>query len=205
MQETNMNIAVLILAAGTSSRMGRIKQLLPWRTTTLLGNAIENALGIENSDVFVVLGAHSEKIRERIGKANVVCLDHRDWKKGLGSSIAFGMRHVITAERTRPAVLILLCDQPLIDSVFLNTMVETFEKNKNGIVATAYGNRVGVPAIFDATYFSELRDLGEDKGAKNIIEKYKNDVLILKPDGKEIDLDTLEEYQSLISKISQTK
>lgn len=205
MQETDMNIAILILAAGASSRMGQIKQLLPWKKTTLLGNAIENAQGIENSDIFVVLGAHSEKIKEGVGIKNVEYVTHTDWEKGLGSSIAYGIRHIVATERLYSGVLIMLCDQPLIDSVYLNTMVDIFVNKGKGIVATAYGNRVGVPAIFDKKYIPELIELREDEGAKKIIGKHKIDVLILKPGGKEIDLDTLEEYKNLISKIAQTK
>ncbi|MFK5972678.1 MAG: nucleotidyltransferase family protein [Flavobacteriaceae bacterium] len=205
MQETNMNIAVLILAAGRSSRMGQSKQLLPWKTTTLLGNAIETALGIKNADVFVVLGAHCEIVKAHIRKSNVVCLEHTDWEKGLGSSLAFGMGSIVETKKTYSAVLILLCDQPLIDTVYLATMVDTYLHNGKGIVATAYANRVGVPAIFETTYFSELMNLSEDKGAKSIIENHKNDVLAISPAGKEIDLDTMAEYQNLILKVPQKK
>lgn len=205
MQDTDMNTAILILAAGTSSRMGQIKQLLPWKKTTLLGNAIENAQHIENSDVFVVLGAHSEKIKEGVAISSVVYIDHTDWEKGLGSSIAYGMQCIEATERKYSRVLIMLCDQPLIDSVYLNTMVDTFKNIEKGIVATAYGDSVGVPTIFDKKYIPELVELGEDEGAKKIIGKHKTDVSIINPGGKEIDLDTLEEYKNLVSKISQTK
>ncbi len=202
MYKTDTHIAVLILAAGASSRMGRIKQLLPWKKTTLLGNAIESAQDLENPDIFVVLGAHVDKIKENSVVKNIVCIDHTDWEKGLGSSIAFGIRHIVATRGDYHGILIMLCDQPLIDSIYLNVMVDTLKKNTKGIVATAYGNRVGVPAIFDKKYFPELMELNEDKGAKSIIGKHKYDVSTIRPDGKEIDLDNLEDYKNLISKIS---
>ena len=54
--------AILMLAAGASERMGRPKQLLPYKNTTLLGHCLSQAAGIEDTDLYLVLGAFHEEI-----------------------------------------------------------------------------------------------------------------------------------------------
>lgn len=195
-------IVALILAAGESSRMGTPKQLLPWRETTLLGNCIENARKVCGKDVFVVLGAHAERIKKNTNTTNVTSIENNTYSTGLGSSISCGITHLQESVHDCQGVLILLCDQPLIDVAYLGAMIATFKKDKKGIVATSYANRVGVPAIFDAKYFVALKELKKDYGAKKILEKFKDDVVAILPKGKEQDIDTIEAYEILFQKHS---
>ncbi|MEX0362442.1 MAG: NTP transferase domain-containing protein, partial [Allomuricauda sp.] len=118
-------ISTIILAAGASTRMqGTVKQLLAWGKTTLLGNAIEQAKPV-SSQVYVVLGANARHISESMEiKANVV--HNPDWKTGMGSSIAFGINEVMKSDVIPQAVLIMLADQPLIDSSFLTELKTNF-------------------------------------------------------------------------------
>lgn len=192
------NIAILILAAGTSSRMGnRIKQLLPWGDTTLLGNAIEKAEASMADDYYIILGAHIESIKVAMKLNNSKVIHNPDWQNGLGSSIAIGVHHLTLTHKTYDAVLIMLADQPLIDTDYLNAIVAMCQNNKASIVTTAYKNRSGVPAIFAAQHFSELKKLNKGFGAKDIINQYKDATLVINPDGKEVDIDTWDEYQKL--------
>ncbi len=193
------NIAILILAAGTSSRMeNRIKQLLPWGNTTLLRNAIEKAEASIADDYFVILGAHIESIKVAMKLDASKVIYNPNWQNGLGSSIAIGVHHLISTHKMYDAVLIMLADQPLIDTDYLNTMITMRQDNKASIVTTAYKNRSGVPALFGAEYFSELKKLNKGFGAKDIINQYKDAILVMNPDGKEIDIDTWDEYQKLL-------
>lgn len=196
--KTSNKIAILILAAGTSTRMGTPKQLLPWKGTTLLGNIIKNALAVSATNVFVVLGAYAKKIKIGVDTGNIVFIDNPNYKSGLGSSLACGIEYLIKHDHEYQAALILLCDQPLLDSAYLDSIVTAFYKGGKGIVATAYGNRAGVPAIFDRKYFSELKTLNNDFGAKKILERHNEDLLTIKPMGKEQDLDTIEDYKAFI-------
>ena len=79
--------AVLILAAGSSSRMGVPKQLLQWKGTNLLQYCINSVKDINADAIFLVLGANSEKIRSKIDTNQITVLYNHNWKKGLGSSI----------------------------------------------------------------------------------------------------------------------
>jgi molybdenum cofactor cytidylyltransferase len=191
------NIAILILAAGASSRMGRPKQLLPWKNTTLLGNAIRNAKKSIAKDTFVVFGANSALIRKKIQEKNIVFIDNDLWRSGLGSSIARGVGFIKTKELQYDGLLITLADQPLINSDYINLIIESFYKEGKGIVATAYINRVGVPALFSSIYFESLIILDEDYGAKQFLEKNKNDIFKLDAGDKVLDVDTVKDYEEL--------
>jgi len=89
----------------------------------------------------------------------------------------------------------------LIDAPYLNCLIDTFTEEKKGIVGTSYGTRVGVPVIFGSKYFAELQKLYEDFGARDIILKNLSDCMSLKTDGKEFDIDTKEDYRTLLGRL----
>ncbi len=63
---TEKEMAIVILAAGAGTRMGKIKQLLPGSKHSILEEAIEKVLKLKSPNVFVVLGAHYETIEPSI-------------------------------------------------------------------------------------------------------------------------------------------
>ncbi|NOY47057.1 MAG: nucleotidyltransferase family protein [Chlorobi bacterium] len=192
------NIAILILAAGDSTRMGTPKQLLKWKNTTLLGHAIETVQKSNAFKICVVLGANHNLINTKINNYQVEVLVNESWEKGLGSSIAFGVNHLLKSDTNFDAVFIMLADQPLIDSVYLNKVLDTYEIGKRQIIATTYkGEKQGVPVLFDAIYFEELSQLNDNKGAKRILQKYFKNVSAISADNLVSDIDTLEDYQRL--------
>lgn len=194
----NENMAVLILAAGQSSRMGKIKQLLPWKNTTLLGNAVKNAQTI-SKNVVVVLGAFAAKIKTEADLKEVRCIENKNWEDGLGSSLAFGINFLRNSSKEYKAILVLLGDQPLIDTLYLKSIVTSHNNTKKGIIATAYGNRAGVPALFSVKYFEVLGELKGDNGAKKVINSNINDTVMLPPHEKTIDIDTVEDYKKILN------
>lgn len=191
------NIAILVMAAGTSSRMQGIKQLLPWEESTLLENALKNANASKAQTVLTVLGAYKKEILNSISLGKQDYVYNPNWKSGLGSSIACGTRHLVDSDKKYTGILVFLADQPLIDYRYLNTLITQFLESPYSIVATDYGNRVGVPAIFAAAHFTALMQLGSDFGAKEIIKTHGNEVLKISADGKELDIDTQEEYERM--------
>lgn len=201
--ETSTDIAVLILAAGESKRMGEPKQLLPWKDGTLLENAIKTARASNTSDIFVVVGSNSDDIKATILQEEIVVLENLNWKNGLGSSISRGVTHLMESNKQYKGVLILLCDQPFISSTYLNQIIGLFEKNEEKIIATDYGKKAGVPALFGKTFFSELRRLNDDFGAKNILEENKEDLVRINPKGNQLDLDTPEDYKTWLNSSSK--
>ncbi|WP_298882031.1 nucleotidyltransferase family protein [uncultured Polaribacter sp.] len=190
----NMNsIAVLVLAAGKSSRMKDIKQLLKINNKTLLETALENGKKINPNNVFCVLGAHAEKIKKETSTKNITYIFNNNFEKGLSSSIVCGVNYIAKEHSNLTSILILLADQPKIDFQFLNELVSIYQKNTTKIVASSYGDKKGVPAIFPKIYFEKLKLLKGDKGAKEFLNSHNIDVASINS-LKLIDIDTKEAY-----------
>lgn len=192
-----MKVSMLLMAAGGSKRMGAtVKQLLPWKDTTLINNAIHTALQTNAQHLKVVLGAHAAEIRKLIC-GNVDCCTCNDWEKGLGTSISYGVQNIMRSDEKPDKILIMLADQPFIDTAFLNLLIHTAVTSEKLIVATRYKGRAGVPAIFDKALFEALIDLEGDTGARGVIKKYIDNAVLLKNEEAERDVDTISDYQSL--------
>lgn len=194
------NTTILIIAAGASVRLGSPKQLLPWGNTTLLGNTVKQALktGIEN--VNLVLGADFEQVEASVSKYKLNVHNHANWQQGMGSSIAYGVAQILQQEKEVEAILILLADQPLIDSAFINKLLQCYEQHPQHITATSYGNRRGVPALFPKVFFSELVQLKGDEGARKLLNNITTPIITIDAGNKLADIDTLEDYQKLKSR-----
>jgi molybdenum cofactor cytidylyltransferase len=189
-----MNIAALILAAGSSSRMGEAKQLLPWSQDTLLGNAVRAANRSKAEKVFVVLGAEAKRIKTTLHGLKSEVIINQNWSSGMGSSVSCGVTGILNSEVDLKGILVMLADQPFIDEDYLNSLVQHFQANDGKIIATKYGTKMGVPAIFDKTFYSALKDLNGEEGASSLILKNKESCFGVDPGKKAIDLDTQEEY-----------
>ena len=200
MKTSAPNIAIVILAAGASSRMGRPKQLLKWGNDNLLNHTINTALKTNASEVIVVLGANHDLIKNQIVHQSITILNNKDWKLGLGKSIACATEYVLKVKPETQGILIVLADQPLINSDFLNEIIEGFSTGQNQIIATAYNHdRKGVPALFDKFYFYELTTLSDDFGAKQLLKLHESSTIILNPPVENQDIDTLDDYNDLCS------
>ncbi|MFS4491879.1 nucleotidyltransferase family protein [Maribacter sp. 2308TA10-17] len=194
------NIAILILAAGESSRMEeQIKQILPWNDTNLLGHALQQAKGSIAKSVFTVLGAYEEIIKAEVDFDANSIIQNPNWQNGMGSSIAAGMDYFASKALDYDAVLIMLADQPRIDTNYLNKMIGNWKGNPSKIITTQYEHRSGVPAIFGKEHFQKLQKLKKDFGAKDIIASQEDLILALNPEGKEIDIDSWEGYQEILN------
>ncbi|WP_297795931.1 nucleotidyltransferase family protein [uncultured Eudoraea sp.] len=195
----NSQVAILILAAGSSSRMGKIKQLLPWKGSTLLENTIRTAKSSMAGEVLVILGSNAGLIKESIHNINDVnIIENTKWRKGIGSSISCGINYLTAYEKDIRAVIILLADQVLINSEYLNRMIELYTRGKKDLIATKYGHKTGVPALFDQFYFKDLSKLDEDHGAHNLLKRFTDKIYTLDTFGKTFDVDTQEDYNKLL-------
>jgi molybdenum cofactor cytidylyltransferase len=191
-----MKTAILILAAGESSRMGEAKQLLPIGNKTLLGIAIEGALKSKADSVYCVLGAHSEVIQKTIKHYSIKIIDNNEYQLGLSSSIIKGIDCLKTEHFDN--VLIMLGDQPNVDQAYLNQLMDAHHNNPTKIITSSYDGSFGVPAIFPKSYFNQLLHLKGDKGAKNFLNSAKVEVLGYNSD-QLTDIDTTKDYLDFLN------
>ena len=202
MDEINKNsdIGIIILAAGASKRFGKPKQLLEFEEQTLLERIAENAIqtGLET---VVVLGANAEKIGKSIENLSVETVINEDWQSGMSSSLVEGLRKMLEIKNDLQAVIILLCDQPLIGKNTILKLIETQKSTNQMIVASRYAETIGVPALFMQEVFDELLNLNKEIGAKSIIEKYaETDLATISVPEAEFDIDTEKDFERLKTK-----
>ncbi|WP_291867385.1 nucleotidyltransferase family protein [Maribacter sp.] len=193
----NNAIAIVILAAGSSSRMKTIKQLLPWKGSTFLGHTIQVAKASLAQDVYVVLGANADQIILECNKHSVNYLVNKVWQEGMGTSIACGVKHLLQTKKPYTGVLILLCDQPFINTDYINKLIIAYKKSPKNSIATKYKHGVGVPALFSQASFKELSLLSQDFGAKDILRKEENQRIDILPNFDTTDIDTEKSYNLL--------
>jgi molybdenum cofactor cytidylyltransferase len=179
--------AIILLAAGCSSRLGRPKQLLPFRGKTLLRHAAEVALAAELGPVFVVLGAVVEECREALLGAPVTLLINEAWDEGMGGSIAVGAQHL--DETVHGAAIVMLCDQPGIAPVMLRELDRKQRMSGAVVVASRCDGVLGPPALFAASLFPRLRVLRGAQGARGLMRDEVNVVAIECPEAA-WDIDT---------------
>lgn len=194
MAEKFKNLALVILAAGNSQRMGSCKQLLPWKNSTLIDHAMDQALKSSADQVYVVLGAHKELITKETGMQQVHVVFNPDWVDGMGSSISIAVQRIQEDNENFEGVLLTLVDQPLIELSHYNNLINRFLDTKK-IVATKFDDTFGVPAVFPKKYFHHLIELQGAMGAKSIIQLHSNNSEMIVSDNAVVDLDTPEEYQ----------
>jgi len=190
-------VSVIILAAGSSSRLGRPKQLVEINGTPLLLISVREALKAEFSSVLVVLGANAREHENAIQDLPVDIIMHPEWEKGMGSSLKAGLEHMIKSRPDTSAVIIMVCDQPFLTHTHLNTLYEHYQKTKNPIIASRYNQTLGVPALFDQAFFTQLLNIKDDQGAKAIIARHQSLAEFIDwPEGR-YDIDTSADLKSI--------
>jgi molybdenum cofactor cytidylyltransferase len=190
-------IITLLLAAGESARMGRPKQLLTYKNKTLLQHAVETALSI--TPVTIVLGANHEAHLQAIKQFPAQHIINQNWQSGMGSSLKAGLTHCIENNAELEAVIVMVCDQPLITRRHLEDLITQHHATTRTIIATEYAQTRGVPALFKRDIFSQLLAIDNSQGAKKIIaQNHNNAISICFQDGA-IDLDTEQDYQSFLN------
>ena len=160
-----MRSAALVLAAGASTRLGEPKQLVQLNDETLLDRAVRLATEAGYEPVVVVLGAHAKRIEAECDLRKTWVVVHAGWAEGMGSSIRAGME-LVQGFAEVSGVMIMTCDMPEVTVAHLRGLAAEPE----GMLASAYAGRRGVPAFFPRVWFSELLALHGDAGARELLQ-----------------------------------
>ena len=193
-----MKTGVILLAAGSSSRLGRPKQLINYQGKTLIQKAIDEAQNSQADCLLVVLGANPNLIQTGFDHTKTPFVINPNWQFGMSSSMQAGLRFLME-KKAIDQVLLMLCDQPFVDASLLDQLITKKEESGKGIVASAYSNTSGVPALFDRRYFEELLQLTGSEGAKKVIFNHQAEVQALDFPLGAVDLDTEEDVNKFLS------
>ncbi len=185
-------LAVLILAAGSSSRLGYAKQLLEYKGETLLQIAVKKALSL-TKNVYIVLGHERQRCEKNLENYKVNTLFNKEYKDGMGTSISFGIKALNEFEYS----MIMLCDQPFIPLIHFENLVKN--KNKEKIITSLNlsNSKKSVPAIFPKKYYKQLEELNKDFGARYLLQTQETIDLGLEKEFY-VDIDTIEDLKLLI-------
>ena len=189
-------VAGIILAAGTSSRMGRPKQLLPFKGKTLLAWAIEAAIQSSLTQVILVLGHNTADIQKTLDFPDLSIIHNPEYQQGQSASIRHGIKALDTSI---DAVMFLLGDQPLLKPKTINTLIAAYREKHGLIVAPTFQGNRGNPVLFDRLLFPRLETLSNDSGGRILFKEYADQINLVEVDdpGIHIDVDTLDDYEEL--------
>ena len=197
MNNDKKDTALIILAAGNSSRLGHPKQQLRFEGGSLLERAVQAGLDSPGRPILVVLGAYHDDILQQSDLKSTKMLIHQGWKRGMGSSIKAGLKELLK-EKNPDQIIIMLCDQPFVDGKLLTHLIHKQQETGKGIVACSYGDTVGVPVLFAQAYFPRLLAMEDMEGAKKILEQNQQDLATVPFAMGDIDIDTQEDYRQLL-------
>lgn len=189
--------ALIILAAGASSRLGYPKQTLLYKGRTLLEIAIEAGLKSKCKQVTVVLGANADKIEPGIQDYPINIIHNAGWEVGMGSSIALAINTIQEDKAIKQAV-IMLCDQPFVTGRLIDSLLYKQQETNKKIIACTYKDTIGVPVLFNRSLFNELTLLQGQEGAKKVLNVHPDDIATIPFEKGGVDIDTVADYEELL-------
>lgn len=196
---TKNEIGAIILAAGMSSRLGKPKQLLPFKGSNLLQNTIDIVVSSDIDAIVLVTGSEMQKI---IGEINIKGIDlahNEDWHTGMTSSIICGLHHLLSIKPLIQAVIILVCDQPYLEKSIIKDIVYTYNNSDYKIIQCRYLDGVGPPVLFDKIMFDHIFSVKDSFGARSVIKAHGDKTGYVSFPKGNIDIDTQHDYDQLIS------
>ncbi|MEW6667605.1 MAG: nucleotidyltransferase family protein [Thermodesulfobacteriota bacterium] len=193
-------VAGLLLAAGSSSRMGRPKQLLSLGRASLLDHVLRQALSSDLDRVVLILGHKAEEIREGLktplDQPKLTVLRNPEYEKGISSSLLCGLREV---EDEYEHVMVILGDMPLITSDLINLLLRRYLASglPLGAVQTKRGR--SHPVVLGRRFYPDLHRLRGDLGARELFARFPDELCLVEsgeayPD---TDIDTPEDYEAI--------
>ena len=188
-----MNIALIILAAGDSSRLGQPKQLLRRGDQSMIEHIVSQCDQSELGPVYIITGKYHDAISNQIGRSNI--LHNHKWQEGMSSSIAFAISNI--DQVLIEGAIIILSDQVYFDKTILADIAAIAKTKHHKIINCRYQKGMGPPTYFDKSLFAELEQLSGDSGAKAIIIKYITQSTSINFPRGDVDLDSKEDLKIL--------
>ena len=185
-----MSTAIVLLAAGTSSRFGSLKQLEVLEGRSLVRRAADTALAT-GLPVWVVTGAQAERVEAELDGLALGCLRNVAWTRGMGGSLSLGAS---IAGAHASALMVMLADQALVTVEDLRALLREHAAHPESIVAAEYGEGViGPPCVFPASDFPALIALEGDRGARAVLRRQPQRVRRVSMPNAALDIDTPED------------
>ena len=190
-------IAALILAAGESTRMGRLKQLLPWAGLSLVDWQVVQMREAGADEVVVVLGHDAEAVRAAIQSQDARIVVNEGYREGRASSLRAGADAL---DDSIDAVLVLSVDQPR-PAWLSRRLIDRWQETRAPIVSPRFTRRFGHPVLVDGSLLSELRAVDEiTLGLRAVIQRHaaNADAVLITNNAIDVDLNTPADYAAAL-------
>ena len=208
--------AAIILAAGSSSRYGEVKQLLTYKGLTFLQTVIRTSIMAGLSPIIVVTGSNHESVSDSIKgfHENISIINNPDWQQGQSTSIRKGItaleqmsKRILKTKSSQSesfvgSTLFLLTDQPQVDISLLEALADQHSRNLSPVIAPLVDGQRGNPVLFDRITFPLLKKLVGDVGGRGIFHKYPPSYIQWNDHSILMDVDTSSDYSKLIDEIN---
>jgi molybdenum cofactor cytidylyltransferase len=186
-------VAAVILAAGSSTRMGRNKLLLELGGETLVRRAVRAASGAGVDEVVVVLGHEESRVRAELAGVPCTLVVNADHAEGVGTSLRAGVRHVAGSA---DALVVVLADMPFVTAAMIATLVDRYRESRPPLVVSRYGDVQAPPTLYDSSLFEELLRIPAARGAKEVAGRHERRALVVAwPAAALRDIDAPEDYE----------
>ncbi len=189
-------ITGIVLAAGGSERMGRPKQLLSWKGSSLIQYIVSTVINAGIDHTVVVLGAHEERVREELHHLPVEIVFNPQWEAGQSTSVQAGISAI---PENSGSVLFFLVDQPHLSETLIRSLVERHAETLNPIIAPIVAGQRGNPVLFDRSTFDDFLTIHGDSGGRQIFSRYQVSWIPWHDEAILFDIDTDEDYRRLRS------
>jgi molybdenum cofactor cytidylyltransferase len=185
----------LVLAAGGSSRLGRPKQLLPYRGTTLLDWVLSTARDARLAQRVVALGGYAAEVRGTVDLEGFDVVVNDDFGTGCSSSIAAALQVV---DPRADALVLLLGDQPSVTARDVDALVRA--RGDAPLAVCRYADGRGHPFAFGRSVFGDLAQLHGDKGVWKLLDRAGDAVgEVPLPGVVPRDVDTWTDYEAVLA------
>jgi molybdenum cofactor cytidylyltransferase len=185
----------LVLAAGGSSRLGRPKQLLPYRGATLLDAVLDSARACGFDQLVVALGGAAGDVRSAVDLTGADVVVNQGFGAGCSSSIAAAMPAV---DARCDVLVLLLGDQPGVRPATVRALLR--ERGEAPLAVCAYDDGRGHPLAFGRELLGELARLHGDKAVWKLLDRRADDVAEVRVAGPvPPDVDTWDEYRAVVA------
>jgi len=191
--EKPQEICVVLLAAGSATRFGSAKQLVAIDGVAMVRRCALAAIA-SGAAVVVVTGAHREPVEDALAGLALTLAWNGDWRNGMGSSLAHGVRTARKLHARLRAVVVALADMPSITHRELRVLIATHARFPGDIVAADSGGSLGPPCLFPARYLAELEALSGDRGARSVLERHAGNLITIAMPEAAIDIDATADY-----------
>jgi molybdenum cofactor cytidylyltransferase len=186
-------IACIVLAAGASTRLGRPKQLLSLGGRPLLAWVLAAARGATFNQMVLVLGHDAELIRGALDLSGFDVVVNERYAEGMSLSLRVGLETVRSA---MAATVVMVGDQPFIESAHLVALKETWENTGESMIATDFGAYRGPPMMLARSVWPLIDEIRGDQGARALLRVRPGSVLAVevRDSRAALDVDTEEAY-----------